>query len=78
MKVGVAILALVWSIREVKIGMAIAACNGGMATSQRKAGLSMIELDFVRNHFPILRSVTCLARKIEPPVRADRRCEGTG
>jgi hypothetical protein len=78
MEVGVTILALIRSIREVKIGVAIAAGNSGMATSQRKAGLSVIEFDLPGNHLPILRSVTCLAGKVEPSVRADGRGQRTG
>lgn len=77
MQIGVAILALIRSIREVKIGVAIAAGNSGMATAQRKAGLSVIELDLPGNYLPILRSMTCLAGKIEPSVRADGRGQRT-
>ena len=57
-----AVLALIRSVGEFEIGMAVAAGNGRMAAAKGKSGLCMIELDPVRNHLPIRGGVAGGAR----------------
>jgi hypothetical protein len=62
MQVRVAVLALVRSVGEFEIGMAIAAGYGSMATAKGKSRLCMIELDPVLNYLPIRSGVADSAR----------------
>ena len=75
MQVSVAILALVGSVGEIEIGVAIAATHRRVAPAEGKAGLSMIELDLVPDNLPVFDGMACIARQLEFSVRADRRCE---
>ncbi len=70
MEVGVTILALIRSIGEVEIGMAVATCHDGMASTQRKASERVIEFDLASDHVPIVGRVTFIARNVEVSVRA--------
>jgi hypothetical protein len=72
-----AILAFIRSVREIEIGMAIAACHGSMASAERKASLRMVEPDLARDDLPILGCVTRPTRNIEFAVRALSRCRGS-
>lgn len=70
-----AVLAFVGRIRKFQIGVAIAARDGGVATTERKAGLGVIELDLALYNLPIRRGVAIGARHIEVAVRALRACQ---
>jgi hypothetical protein len=74
-QVGVAILALVGSVGEIEIVVAIAASYRRVPPAEWKAGLSMIELDLVPDYLPVLDGMACIARQFESSVRTDRRCE---
>jgi hypothetical protein len=54
MQVGVAILALVGSVGEIEVGVAIAARHRCVPPAEWKAGLSMIEFDLVPDDLPVL------------------------
>jgi hypothetical protein len=69
MQIGVAVLALVGSIGEFEIGVAVAACHGRVTSAKRKAGARMVKLDFALDHLPIRGGVAGGARHIELPVR---------
>jgi hypothetical protein len=77
MQVSMAILAFIRGVREIEIGMAVAACHGGMAPTERKASLRMVEPDLARDDLPILGGVTGPTRDIEFAVRALSRCRGS-
>ena len=68
MQIGVAVLALVGSIGEFEIVMAVAACHGGVTSAKRKAGARMVKLDLALDHLPIRSGVTRGAWHIELPV----------
>jgi hypothetical protein len=68
MQIGVAILALVGSICEFEIGMAVAACHSRVSSAKRKTGARMIEFDLSLDHLPIRGGVAGGARHIELPV----------
>lgn len=68
-----AILALVGRIREVQVGMAVAASHGRMPSPQWEAGPSMIEVNLVLNDFPICSSVAVNTRHVQRTVRTLRR-----
>ena len=72
MQVSVAILALVGSVGENEIGVAIAAADRRVAPAEGKAGLSMIELDLVPDNLPVFDGMACIARQLEFSVREDR------
>jgi hypothetical protein len=57
-----AVLALIRSVGEFEIGMAVAAGYGCMATAKGESRLCMIKLDPVRNHLPIRGGVAGSAR----------------
>ena len=76
MQVGVAVLALVGGVGKFQIRVAVAASHGGMASTQRKAGLRVIEPDFAGNHLPVDGRVTCVAGDVELPVGALRGSHG--
>lgn len=77
-----AILAFIRSIREIQIGVAVAACHGGVTPTERKSCLGMIKPDLVRDNLPIHSGVTRPARNIEFAVRTlgrrHRRCRLPG
>ena len=62
MQVCMAVLALVWSVGEFEVRMAVAAGYGSMAAAKGESRLCVIELDPVRNHLPIRGGVTGSAR----------------
>jgi hypothetical protein len=68
MQIGVTVLALVGSIGEFEIGMAVAACHSCVASAKRKAGARMVKLDLALDHLPIRGGVTGGARHIELSV----------
>src|SRR5579863_3705304 len=76
MKVSVAVLALIRGVRELEVGMAIAAPHSGVAPSQREAGLRVIEADLGGKDLPVLSSMTSLAGNIDLAVGAPRGCHG--
>ena len=77
MEVSVAILAFIRSVREIEIGVAVAACYRGMAAAEREASLGMVKLDLARDDLPIHGSVARPAWNIEFAVRALGRCHRT-
>jgi hypothetical protein len=76
MQIGMAVLALVWSIGEFEIGMAVAARHGCVASTKSKARLPMIKFDLALDYLPIGFGVACNARHVELAVRTLRACEG--
>jgi hypothetical protein len=81
MQVSMAVLALIGSICKLEIGVAITACDGGMAPSQGEAGSGMIKFDLALDDLPIRRRVTGCTRQIEAAVRVLRggkRPDGLG
>jgi hypothetical protein len=70
MEVGVAVLALIGSIGKFQVGMTIAACDGGVSSSERKAGPGVVELDFVLDYLPVGRGVASGTRQFDLAVRA--------
>ena len=68
MQIRMAILAFVWGIGEFQICVAVAAGHHGVASSQGKARLGMVELDLVRDYLPSLRGVAGNAGQIKRAV----------
>jgi hypothetical protein len=76
MQIGMAVLALIGSVGEVEVAMAVAARYGSMAAAQGKSRTRMIELDLVLDDVPVRGDVAGDARNIELAVRALRRSKG--
>lgn len=74
MEVSVAVLAFIRSVREIEVGMAVAACHRGMAPTQRKACLGMVKPDLARDDLPIRDGVARPTWNIELAVRTLSRC----
>jgi len=69
MEIGMTVLALVRSIGEFQIRMAVAACHHRVASPQGKPSLCMVEFDLVRDYLPVRRGVAGNARQIQGPMR---------
>jgi len=63
------VLALVRSIGEFQIRMAVAACHHRVASPQGKPGLCMVEFDLVLDYLPVCRGVAGDARQIQRAMR---------
>lgn len=70
MDVGVAVRAVRSCVREDRLGVALSTGNALVQTSQRIAGLIVIELRHRTNGLPAHRSVAILAGDAEASVRA--------
>jgi hypothetical protein len=69
-QISVTILALVGSISEFQIGMAVTASHGCMASAKRKPRLRMVEFDLALDYLPIRGCVAGCAGHVEFAVRA--------
>ena len=69
-KIGVAVLAFVRSVRKVQICMTVAASNSRVTSPKRKTRLCVIELNLARNDFPASNGMAGFTWNIEPPMRA--------
>jgi hypothetical protein len=67
-----AVLAFIRNVREIEIGMAVAACHGSMPPAERKASLGVIEPDLAWDHLPIGNGMTCITGDFESAMGALR------
>jgi len=77
MQIGVAVLALVRSVGEFEVDMAVAARYGRMTATERESRLRMVELDLILNHLPIRGGVAGNARLVEIAMWTLCRREGS-
>ena len=69
MQIGMTVLALVWSIGEFQIRVAVEACHNSVTSPQGKPGLCMVEFDLVLDYLPVCRGVAGDARQIQRAMR---------
>lgn len=72
MEIGMTVLALVGSVGEVEIRVAVATGDGGVAAAKGKSRLCMIESDLVLDHLPVGGGVTGDARNVQVAMRVLR------
>ena len=77
MQIGVAVLALVRSVGESEVDMAVPARYGRMTATERESRLRMVELDLILNHLPIRGGVAGNARLVEIAMWTLCRREGS-
>ena len=69
MQIGVTVLALVWSVGELQICMAVATGHHRMPAAKGKSCPRVIETDLVREDFPVRGGVTGDAWNVEVAMR---------